>query len=298
MVLLDWQPYLAWSMFSLPCYCTWHNEFHEPDTFGIFAIVSAQGRSDQLNSNKMLQKIGFIIVLVFSLVSCQFTETIDFNEDGSGRLSISMDMKEMMAFGGMADDSTFATKVDTIVHMRDFLAEKKDSIAMLPQNEQDELKKMESYSFRTVMDPETDEMYFDIFTEFKNIEDAGDVMNAFSKSGQFMQGLGDDTEVGSDEDSSDVLGVKFSYKNGKFKRDAYIRDKEKYKMQMDSIASAESFLSSMRYTLKYTFPRRIAKSSVEDAKFSLDGKTIEIERTFLQYMKDPDMLDLELELEN
>lgn len=246
----------------------------------------------------MIRKIGFIIILVISLASCQFTETIDFNEDGSGKLSISMDMREMMAFGGMADDSTFATKLDTVMHMRDFLAEKKDSIAKLPKGEQEDLKRMENYSFRTVIDPETEEMYFDIFTDFTNIEEVGDVMNAFARSGEFMQGLGDDTEVGSDDESSEVLGVDFSFKNGKFKRNAYIRDREKYNTQMDSIASAESFLSSMKYRLKYTFPRRIVNSSVEDARFSMDGKTIEIERTFLEYMKDPDVLDLELELEN
>ena len=39
------------------------------------------------------------------------------------------------------------------------------------------------------------------------------------------------------------------------------------------------------------------KASAKDAKLSLDGKTIEIERSFLAYLKNPDILDLEVELE-
>ena len=61
---------------------------------------------------------------------------------------------------------------------------------------------------------------------------------------------------------------------------------------------AEGFMGTMVYKLKYTFPKKIVKSSIEDARFSLDGKTIEVESTFLEYLKNPDVLDLEVELEN
>ena len=56
-------------------------------------------------------------------------------------------------------------------------------------------------------------------------------------------------------------------------------------------------MSGMTYKLKYTFPRKIKKSSVEDATYSLDGKTIEMERSFIDYIKNPDIMDLEVELE-
>lgn len=57
-------------------------------------------------------------------------------------------------------------------------------------------------------------------------------------------------------------------------------------------------MGGMIYKLKYTFPRKIVKSSVDDARYSMDGRTIEIQRTFLEYLRDPDVLDLEIELEN
>jgi antirestriction protein len=239
----------------------------------------------------------FIFVTALTIVSCQFTETMVLSEDGSGTISISMDLKEMMAFGGMLDDST-QVKMDTIISMREFLAEKQDSISSLSEAEQERLRKIENFSFRTFMDPETNEMYFDVYTDFSNIEEANELMSAFEGSGDFMQGLGNDTTVDSDRDSGGVMAVKFEFKNGKFTRNAYIKDPAKHKIQMDSISKAESFMSSMTYRLRYTFPRKIVKSSVEDAKFSMDGRTIEVQRTFMEYLKDPDVLDLEVELEN
>ena len=56
-------------------------------------------------------------------------------------------------------------------------------------------------------------------------------------------------------------------------------------------------VSELKYTLKYTFPRKIVKSSIDDATYSLDAKTIEVTRSFVAYMKDPNVLDLEIELE-
>ena len=56
-------------------------------------------------------------------------------------------------------------------------------------------------------------------------------------------------------------------------------------------------MSGISYKLKYTFPKKIKKTSAEDATFSLDGKTLELERGFVEYLKNPDVLDIEVELE-
>ena len=244
----------------------------------------------------MLKKLLFSLVIIVSLVSCQFTETMTLNEDGSGRMSISMDMKELMAFGGMMEDTTMV-KMDTIIRMKDVLEEKKDSIATLSKAEQKRLKKIENFNFRTSMDPEAGEMMFDVYTDFKSIDEANEMMNAFESSGNFLKGMGSDTKVENDPDSGGIMAVSYAFRNGKFKRDAYILDKEKHQVQLDSLKSAEGFMSSMTYKIKYTFPKKIVKSSVEDATYSLDGKTIEFERSFLEYLRDPDVLDMEVELE-
>jgi hypothetical protein len=54
----------------------------------------------------MFKRVVYSVVLAFTIVSCQFTETLVLNEDGSGIMSIEMDMSEMMAFGAMGADTT------------------------------------------------------------------------------------------------------------------------------------------------------------------------------------------------
>ena len=244
----------------------------------------------------ILKKISLLVSVLLMLSSCQFTETLVLNEDGSGRMNIEMNMNELMAFGGGEVDSV-VTKMDTIISMKQFLLEKKDSISQLPEKEQLALQNMENYNIRMIMDSDNKEMLFNIYTDFTNIEEANNLMSGLNKTSSLMPGVSSTTSSENDENTDNVIGVAYSYNKGKFSRDAFIKDKERHQQQVDSMKSTESFMSSMVYKLKYTFPKKIKKSSIEDATFSLDGKTIEIERSFIDYFKNPDVLDLELEFE-
>ncbi|MAP54519.1 hypothetical protein [Altibacter sp.] len=233
-------------------------------------------------------------IFALCMVSCQFTETMVMQEDGSGRMAIEMDMKEMMAFGaGM--DSTL-TKTDTIISFKQVFEAKKDSIAQLPIAEQNRLKKMENFMMKLFVDPDSNDMFLHIFTDFKKVKEANELMNGLGESSGFMPGV----KVSSEEqqsDSEDFMGVSYSYEKNTFLRDAFIKDKARHQSQLDSLKSAEMFLSGTMYTLRYTFPKKIKRASIEDATYSADGKTIEVERSFLDYMKEPDILDLEVVLE-
>lgn len=245
---------------------------------------------------KIFKKIIALIVVSVALVSCQFTETLVLNEDGTGTMAISMDLSEMMAFSGeMAQDSTFA-KQDTVVSFKDLLEEKKDSIAQLPMAEQKRLKAMENYKMRMVTDPETNKMVIDIFTDFKNVAEANDLMKGFEQSQNVIPGATSNPEEDKGSEP-EVIGVSYTYAKGKFKRDAFIKDKVQHKAQVDSLKNAEAFMSGITYKVKYTFPKKIKKASVDDATFSLDGKTLELQRSFVEYIKNPDILDIEVELE-
>jgi len=217
------------------------------------------------------------------------------NEDGSGRMTISMDLSEMMVMmGEMGKDSTMV-KTDTIFSFKEVFEEKKDSISQLSSKEQAKLKALENYSIRMDMDPEENKMIVDIFNDFKDVSESNDLMKAFEEMDDVMPSMSDDNSKEEDGDDNNVA-VRYSFKKGVFKRDAYIIDVEKHKTQIDSMASVESFMSAMTYKIKYTFPREIKSASVEDATYSLDKKTIEFERSFVEYIKNPDIMDLEVKL--
>ena len=244
---------------------------------------------------KFIKKYIALVVIGLSLVSCQFTETMVLQEDGSGRMNLSVDLSEMMAFGGeMTKDSSFV-KMDTIYNFKDLMEAKKDSIAQLPKEEQMRLKSMENYKLHLVTDPETNTMVVDVFTDFKNVAEANELMKGFEQSQDIMPGS--NSSESNKESEPEVIGVSYSFSKGKFKRDAFIKDKVAHQKQIDSLKNAEAFMSGISYKLKYTFPKKIKKTSAEDATFSLDGKTLELERGFVEYLKNPDVLDIEVELE-
>ncbi|UAB82465.1 hypothetical protein INR76_06830 [Marixanthomonas sp. SCSIO 43207] len=245
----------------------------------------------------MIKKLLLLLLVVVMFTACQFTETLVIQEDGTGRVSMNIDMKEMMAMGQSMDMDSTMIKIDSTVAFKTFLEEKKDSIAKLPKEEQEKLMKLKDYKLRTFMDPETSEFFIDVFVDFSSIEEANNLMSSINQASSLIPSTPGGGEVSSDP-SSDVIGIRYEYSNNTFTRDSYIKDEAMYQKQKDSLQSAEMFMSSMNYKLKYTFPKKIKSSSIEDASYSLDGKTIIVEKSFLDYFKNPDVLDLQVELEN
>jgi hypothetical protein len=232
------------------------------------------------------------------MASCQFTETMVMNEDGSGTMTVEVNMSEMMAFGASAVMDSTQMKIDTIIKMKDFLEEKKDSISKLSMEDQKKLKKFENFNVRINMNSETSEMVYDISTKFKSISEANDILNGLEQAGNFMPSMGSNSQEGPKESSPEIIGVNYSFEKGIFKRDAYIKDKELHQQQVDSLKQSEAFMSGSNYTLKYTFAKKIKKTSNAEAAFSEDRKTVTVEKPFLEYLKNPDLLDLQVELEN
>ncbi len=98
--------------------------------------------------------------------------------------------------------------------------------------------------------------------------------------------------------SNPATEVNYSFTGNKFSRTTRIINQELFEKSIDSMASAEMFLSSSKYTFKYHFPRRIKNVNVEGATFSMDGKTMIYEVSFLDMMKTPEKMDLQIELED
>lgn len=246
----------------------------------------------------MKLKMLSLFILAITFVSCQFTETMVMNEDGSGTMRVEVNLNEMMAFGGGAMADSAIVKMDTIVSMKQFLEEKKDSISQLSVTDQQKLKKLENFNIHIKMNSETSEMVYDISTNFKDISEANDILNGLEQASNLMPSPDANTEIKKEEDSPELIGVKYSFKEGVFKRDAFIKDVKMHQQQVDSMKQAEAFMGGSNYTLNYTFPKKIKKTSNPEATFSEDKKTVKIEAPFIEYFKNPDLLDLEVELEN
>lgn len=246
-----------------------------------------------------LRKCLVLFLSIGMLASCSFTEEIYLNEDGSGKLSINFDGNELMSMVGTMDSLKQEEVIDSIIVFKRLLEDKKDSIATLSMEEQAKLKKLEPFSMRVVMNPEAQEMRFELLAEFDDITKMDDAFNAFQNASSLnpASGLGSGQEMPMLSESPSTK-VNYSFTGNIFSRTTKIIDQELFQKSTDSLAGAEMFLSGSTYTFKYHFPRRVKSVNVEGATFSMDGKTIIYEVSFLDMTKTPEAISLQVELED
>lgn len=249
----------------------------------------------------------FLMAILF--VGCQFSEDLHINEDGSGKIAFSFDGSELFKMAGdklgesLGEDQKGGKAIDTLMVFKDYLEEKKDSIAKLPKAEQERLKKLENFKMHMFMNPKTMEMNFDLYSDFKNISDLGNIFNDF-KTASSLGGKNAGSSIGapgdplSNTEGEDPTKVSYTFKGNKFKRVTEILDEKQLKQGLDSLEQMKMFLASSKYKIKYHFPRKIKKISSKEAMFSQDGKSFTLEVGFIDYMENPKILDVEVELED
>ena len=230
------------------------------------------------------------------MASCNFTEEIYLNEDGSGSIALQFDGSELMEFSGDAMGETAEKKLDTIYYFADFLEEKKDSIAALPAEEQEQLRQLEPYRMVMNADPDSLKLLFTLARDFTDLDQVEDSFNAFQRAGAIdgNQGSAGPSPADALPESTEVS---YGFSNGIFRRRSVIIDSVLHQQRLDSLESGAMILSGSTYTLRIHFPKRVRSANTDQATLSMDGKTLIRQVEFLEYLRDPAVLDLEVELE-
>lgn len=248
--------------------------------------------------SRLLFSVLALVLLIFS--SCNFTEELDIQDDGSGRLSIKFDGSELLQMSGemKAEDEPPGKVIDSVISFKQLLEDKKDSIAQLPIEEQEELKKLEPFNLHMVMNEKAGDMKVDMYTDFNKVSELSDAFSAFQNASAFSnKGMG---AAASTEENSfpskEATEMSYSLIGNKFTRTNTVVDYDLLQQNVDSLGKMELFLSSSTYKLVYHFPKPIKSVSRKGALFSEDRKTVTIEVPFMDYMQDPEILNLEIEL--
>ncbi len=241
---------------------------------------------------KLKHLLSFIIAII-TLTSCEFTETIEINKDGSGTLSIGVDASELMSMMGEEAQNN-EESIDTIINFKDILEEEKDSIAQLPQNEQEALKSLEDFTMHMVMNESN--MSFDLKTDFVAVDSLNNVLDHLKNAQDINgnQGMPANSPMDGIFKNSNNIDISYAFTKKKFVRKVTIIDQEKFDKEKETISQEVSLLSGSVYRLKYVFPKKIKSVSVENAMISQDQKTVIIEYTLGDYITDPEKMNLEV----
>ncbi|WP_046746232.1 hypothetical protein [Kordia zhangzhouensis] len=246
--------------------------------------------------------LGLLAVCTMLLTSCHFTENIYINEDGSGKVSFDMDGSELMSMMGdeMASDEEDVA-IDSIVSFKEIFDAERDSISKLSAEEQNKIKALESFNMHMLMNSKDKKMKFNMFADFNNANELQDMFKAMNTAGKMDKsqrsqagGAGNPlASLGSDGSTK----TQYSYKGNKFTRTVKVLDKEKVDSLYQNLGQAKMMFASSNYTLKYHFPKKIKSVSLENAVISEDGKSFTAEINFMEYIKNPEILNVEVELE-
>jgi hypothetical protein len=249
---------------------------------------------------KLYKLLSFSFLLA-TLTSCTFTENIYVSDNGTGKFALDMDGSALMEMAGDQIGSQMGAdakkNIDSTFTFKQLLADKKDSIAKLSPEVQNEIKKLEDLTVNLKMNGEKKEFLMAFSKDFKNVNELQDVLQAMSTlqkleggsnaSNPFAGGLGKNNST-----------LSYTYDGKKFTRKAIIDKQKSAEKAKDSTADMSNMIfASSNYILKYHFPKRIKKVSNPSALFSDDRKSITLQYSFTDYMENPDKLNFDVEFE-
>lgn len=245
-----------------------------------------------------LYKLLSFLFLIATLTSCTLTENIYINDNGTGKFSIDMDGSSLIAMAGDQMGADAKKNIDTTFTFKQLFEERKDSIAKLSPEAQKELKKMENFVVNTKMNAENKVFLMTLSTDFKNVNELQDALQAMSTLQKLESGGGNPSTPFSGGLGDNNSKLSYTYDGKKFTRKAVI-DQQKLaaKVKDSSAEMSKMIFASSNYIIKYHFPKRIKKVSNPSALFSEDRKTITIQYPFTDYMENPDKLNFEVEFE-
>jgi len=184
-----------------------------------------------------------------------------------------------------------------------------DSIAKLPQEEQDRLKSLETVVMKMKMNEGTGQFDFGFGSTFKSLDELPEVLEKIDRAKKMNSEnspqYGKMGESAVAKTSESVLEkIDFKYDGKTFSR--FMKEGEKISQEeidnldkeISEMKDMKDVFSSMSYTLKYNFPKAVKSVSNKNATIINDGKTVILKLNFIDMMKSPKDMNLDIVLED
>lgn len=289
---------------------------------------------------KFILRLSILTVLLL-FTSCAITETFEIREDRSGKFRYDIDMSQMMEMAGnLGTEETPKSKkkknkkskevgskdMDTTFTFKSIFDEKKDSIAKLPIEEQQKLKRLEKFTVRMVMNEAEQKFIYSMYADFDSIDELMEMMSPMQSMQSIGGGAASNPMAGSATEAlKDDSKTSYFYDGKVFKKIVASGSiQEALKQEMETIeeeveateeetdgATEEEIEESLdkmsesmamifeqsSYKMVYTFPKPVKSITFENAQFSADRKTVTVAVSMDDYMEYPEKLSFEVVFE-
>lgn len=268
----------------------------------------------------MKKTILLLVGLSMLFFNCTVKEKIVFNDDYSGTYLVNFDMSPFMkafeeSMGGNQTTDTNEEKeyevIDTVMVFADIMEMYKDSISQLPEEKRVAMEAVKDMYMKMQMDEKEKTMSFGIGLDFSTIDELKGIREKVRKAQSLnaqndqVSSLKEGSPLGKfmGDNNSDIV---YSISNSAFSRVTVIdeetqKELEELNNELDSSSDDpttdefKNYFSESFYEVEITFPRKIKSSSVETSEISNDSKTISYKADWMEYLKDPRVLDVNVE---
>ena len=243
----------------------------------------------------MKNKIYFFLLFGLLVSSCQITETIHLNQDGTGKIETES-LRDEHSYMQLAGENYSKEEKfeDTAYVFKDFITKYSETFSKLPVSEKAVFQKYATVNVRIKKSSYEKEFRTKINQNFDKIEDVPDLY----KTQEYADDLEHNYALTAEEH---YYNVSYAFDGSLFKRTVKITDKAELKKQLDKISELKTRFSNFKinqpYTLKYHFPRKIKSVSNVKAKISEDKKSLELQFLLSDCLQNPESTELEVILE-
>jgi len=233
---------------------------------------------------------AFLLLILLS--SCQITETININPDGSGSIEI-LNLRDENSYMKLGRTHSSSEKFrDTIFFFQDYITKYHETFVRFNKSDQATFKENANVKMHIKTDPIQMENFTITSYEFKKIEEMPNVYESLKLANSLKANF---------PISKQSFKIKYTFDGTIFKRNLIITDQEKFDEDKKTMEEREKISGKYKlmqsYILKYHFPREIKSVSNEKAILSPDKKSFTLEFQLTDCMVNPESTNLEVLLE-
>ena len=249
-------------------------------------------------SSLTASKINLNIVACFLLlitVSCQVTETLHLNPDGSGSIEV-VELRDENSYMQLVKEAYSKEDIykDTTYVFSDYFQKYSETFNRTAPEDQAVYKHYSNVKVHSKKSSYDKEFRTTIS---QNFQKASEIVDLY-KTEDYADNIKNNYALSAEEH---YYKVRYDYTDNHFSRIVKITDSTHFKNQMDKIEQYKTYYKGHKlvqnFQLKYYFPRKIQSVSNPLATISADRKSLSLQLLLTDCLQNPEITNLEVVLE-
>jgi hypothetical protein len=236
-----------------------------------------------------------VFVMLFLVTSCQVTETITINPDGSGNIEV-VQLRDENSYMQLAGENYSRENVfrDTAYVFKEYIKNYNENFVKYTKEEQKLFEKYTNVKVHIKESSFEKEFKSTFLFDFNKVSEIPDLYKTENYAGDIKYNYALSAE-------NHYFKIEYAFDGKVFKRLVSITDAVELQKTKDEFKKMGSKYTSLKltqtYTLRYHFPGKIKSVSNEKATIGSDKKTVTIEFQLWDCLQNPEMTSLEVVLE-